>query len=100
MLNHPFRSLGTFVGLLFTAGFAWAVTLGGYSLEDPEMETELAWTREFKYDQPETARKFGLECKHEISRSPWTRDGAMELFRCVRVKGEAAGYSYEVPTKA
>jgi hypothetical protein len=95
MLDHPFRTLGTLFSLLFTAGFAWAVTLGGYSLDDPEIENERAWVQGFKYDQPEAARQAGHECKHEIGRSPWTRDGAMALFRCIRAKGEAAGYYYE-----
>ena len=95
MLDHPFRTLGTVASTLFLAGFAWAVTLGGYSLDDPEIDSERAWVQGFKQDNPEAARQSGLQCKHEIGRSPWTRDGAMALFRCIRAKGEAQGYYYE-----
>ncbi len=95
MLDHPFRTLGTAASVLFAGFLTWAVTLGGYSIDDPEMEEELAWVRGFKEDQPEVSRKIGLQCKHELTRSPWVRDGALELFRCIRTKGEASGYSYE-----
>ena len=95
LLNHPFRTLGTLLGLLFLGGLAWAVTLGGYSLDDPEIEAERAWAQGFKQDHPELAREIGQQCKQEIGRSPWTRDGAMALFQCIRAKGEARGYFYE-----
>lgn len=95
MRDHPFRALGGLAGSLFVAGLVWAVTLGGYSLDDPEIEAERAWVQGFRYDQPEAARSIGRQCKDEIGRSPWTRDGAMALFRCIREKGEASGYDYE-----
>ena len=95
MFEHPFRALGAFAGLAFAAFVGWAVTLGGYSLEDPEIEMEMAWVGAFKQDAPELARRIGPECKREIGRSPWTRDGAMALFRCIRAKAEAQGYHYE-----
>ena len=95
MLNHPFRTIGLVLGLLFAGLIGWAVTLGGYSLDDPAIEAEGAWVRAFKQDNPELARKFGPECKREIGRSPWTRDGAMALFQCIRAKAEAEGYHYE-----
>ena len=95
MFAHPVRALGTFTGLLVAAGLGWAVTLGGYSLDDPEIELEGAWVREFKRDQPDLAREIGPQCRQEIDRSPWTRDGAMALFRCIRAKGEARGFYYE-----
>ena len=96
MLDHPFRTLGMIAGLLFVGVIGWAVTLGGYSLEeDPALEEERAWVQGFKYDQPELAREIGRQCKDEIGRSPWTRDGAMALFQCIRSKGEARGYYYE-----
>ena len=81
--------------LLFVALLGWAVTLGGYSLDDPELEAQGAWTRAFKQDNPELARQIGQQCKVEIGRSPWTRDGAMALFTCIRTKAEAQGYYYE-----
>ena len=96
MLDHPFRTLGMIAGLLFAGLIGWAVTIGGYSLEDPELEAEGAWVRAFKQDAPpELAREIGQQCKREIGRSPWTRDGASALFRCIRTKGEARGYFYE-----
>jgi hypothetical protein len=76
VFDHPFRTLGLLAGLLFTAGFAWAVTLGGYSLDDAEIEAESAWVRGFRQDRPDAARQIGLQCKTEIGRSAWTRDGA------------------------
>jgi hypothetical protein len=95
MLNHPFRALGSIASILFTAGLAWALTIGGYSLDDPQIEEERLWVQALKYDQPDLSRSFARQCKGEIGRSPWTRDGAMALFRCIREKGEAAGYFYE-----
>ena len=82
------------IGLIIVAGLAWAVTLGGYSLDDPEIEAQGAWTRAFRQDHPELARQIGQECKATQSQSPWTRDGAMELFTCIRGKAEAQGYFY------
>lgn len=38
MFDHPFRTLGTVFGLAFAALIGWAVTLGGYSLDDPGIE--------------------------------------------------------------
>jgi hypothetical protein len=93
--DHPFRTLGLLFGLAFAALVGWAVTLGGYSLDDPEIEEQGAWTSAFKQDNPELARRIGQECKVEIGRSPWTRDGAMALFTCIRAKAEAQGYHYE-----
>ncbi|HEX8667206.1 MAG TPA: hypothetical protein VF727_02400 [Allosphingosinicella sp.] len=94
-MNHPFRALAALAGICFSGGLAWAVTLGGYSLDDPEIEEERAWVQGFRQDEPEAARQAGLQCKAEIGRSPWTRDGAIALFRCIRAKGEASGYFYE-----
>ena len=95
MLDHPFRTLGLVLGLLFVGVIGWAVTLGGYSLDDPALENERAWVQGFKADHPDLAREFGQQCKDEIGRSPWTRDGAMALFVFIRTKSEARGYYYE-----
>ena len=59
MLDHPFRTLGMIAGLLFAGLIGWAVTIGGYSLEDPELEAQGAWVRSFKQDNPELAREIG-----------------------------------------
>jgi hypothetical protein len=96
MFEHPFRTLGTIAGLLFAALIGWAVTIGGYSLDDPDLEAQGAWVRAFKQDaSPELTREIGQQCKKEIGRSPWTRDGASALFTCIRTKAEAQGYHYE-----
>jgi hypothetical protein len=64
----------------------------GFSLgEDPELEDALEWSRDFKARNPELARELGQQCKTEIGRSPWTRDGSLALFRCIRAKAEARG---------
>lgn len=90
-----FLGCGGVFCLIFIAALGWAVTLGGYSLDDPELEYQGAWTRSFRQDNPELAREIGRQCKGEIGRSPWTRDGAMALFTCIRTKAEAQGYYYE-----
>ena len=84
------------IGLVITGIIGWALTAGGYSLsEDPELELAGAWARAFKADAPpELSRTISRACKEEIGRSPWTRDGALALFTCIRRKGEEAGYSY------
>ena len=89
-----FGTVGTVCGVAFAGFLGWAVTLGGFSLEDPELEYERSWVQGFKYDQPELARMIGQQCKAELTRSPWTRDGAFELFHCIRTKAEAQGYEY------
>ena len=64
----------------------------GFSLgEDPELEDAAAWAREFKAAHPELAREIGPRCGKEIGRSPWTRDGSLALFNCIRAKAEERG---------
>ena len=86
---------GGLIGLILVAGLLWAVTIGGYSLDDPAIDEQGAWVRSFRQDNPELANSIGQECKAAQSRSPWTRDGAMELFTCIRGKAEAQGYHYQ-----
>ena len=77
MFEHPFRTLGTIAGLLFAALIGWAVTLGGYSLDDPALEREGAWTRAFRQEAPpELSREIGQQCKQEIGRSPRCSPGS------------------------
>ncbi len=66
----------------------------GFRTDDPELDEALYWVREFKAEQPDLAREFGQACKEEIGQSPWSRDGSLALFRCIRAKAEARGYSY------
>lgn len=82
----------TALGLAFAGFLGWAVTVGGYSLDDPEIEEARLWVQDFKYGNPELSREIGRLCKDEIGRSPWTRDGAMALFSCIRTKAEARLY--------
>ena len=84
------------IGLIIAGVIGWALTAGGYRLsEDPELEMAGAWARAFRDDAPpELSREIGKACTEEIGRSPWTRDGSLALFNCIRRKGEAAGYSY------
>ena len=84
------------IGLVIAGIIGWALTAGGYKLaEDPELEMAGAWTRAFREDAPkELSREIGRACAAEIGRSPWTRDGSLALFTCIRRKGEEAGYSY------
>ena len=64
----------------------------GFKEDDPEMEDALYWAREFKAEQPEVSRAIAKECEKELTASPYfTRDGALQLFTCVRTKAEARG---------
>lgn len=64
----------------------------GFRENDPELEPALAWSRDFKAENPELARELGQLCKTEIGQSPWTRDGSLALFQCIRRKAEARDY--------
>lgn len=81
----------TFALLLIAAG----VSACGFSLgEDPEMEEALYWARDFKAEQPEVSRAIAKECEKELTSSPYfTRDGALQLFQCIRREAEARGYA-------
>ena len=67
----------------------------GYGLsDDPEVEQALEWAREFKADQPEISRTIAKQCEKKLTSSPyWTRQGALELFQCIRREAEAQGYA-------
>jgi hypothetical protein len=87
-------------GILAAAGFvaiaallAWALTLGGFRVEDPEMEEALYWAREFKAEQPELSRAIAKQCEPRLTASPYSRDGALQLFQCIRAEAEAQGHA-------
>lgn len=67
----------------------------GYRLgEDPEMEDALYWARDFKAEHPEVSRAIAKECEKELTSSPYfTREGALQLFQCIRREAEAQGYA-------
>ena len=71
---------------------AFSTSACGFSLgEDPELEEAAYWAREFKAAHPELVREIGPQCGKEIGRSPWTRDGSLALFNCIRAKAEERG---------
>ena len=78
----------------------WALTAGGYSLqEDPEMEEAGIYVRSFRHYEPDASREVGKACKAALTQSGWTRDGALELFTCIRTRGEAQGYYFDGPAE-
>jgi hypothetical protein len=98
MSYSPFRILGCLTSVVcvpLSILVVWALTMGGYRLEDPEIQEAGIYVRSFKYYEPEAAREVGKECKAALTQSGWTRAGAMELFACIRNKGEARGYYFD-----
>jgi hypothetical protein len=77
--------------LLATATLALSAC--GYSLApDPEMEEALQWARWFKAEQPDRSRAIAKACEKELTASPYfARDGALQLFTCIRREAEAQG---------
>lgn len=66
-----------------------ALTACGHAIaNDRELMAGLAWTRQFKAEQPEAARAIAQGC---IARQAATlsRDGALQLFTCIRTEAEA-----------
>ena len=59
--------------------------------EDPELEEAMEFARWFKAEHPELREEIGQQCKREIGRSPWTRDGSLALFNCIRAKAIERG---------
>ena len=80
------------LAIAFVVFIGAAMTIGGYSLDDQEIDEARLAIQDFKAENPELARQFGRQCAQEIGRSPWHRDGALALFRCIRAKADAAGY--------
>ena len=59
----------------------------GYREEDPELDAALAWTREFKAEQPELSRELAKQCEQELTENPYfNRDAALQMFQCMRAK--------------
>ena len=64
----------------------------GYALaQDTQLSASLSWAREFKERQPEAARVIARDCI--AAGANLSRDGALQLFTCMRRKAEAQGYS-------
>jgi hypothetical protein len=64
----------------------------GYALaHDTQLTDSLSWARNFKAEQPEAARAIAQGCI--TAGSSLTRDGALQLFACMRREAEVKGYS-------
>ena len=72
-----------------------ALSACGYTLaSDAELTDGLHWAREFKAERPEAARAIAWQCKDKLAAgSHFNRDGAVELFACMRREAEAQGYA-------
>ena len=89
-----FRVLGAVSGAAMTGLLAAAFTIGGFDVDDPQLEEALHWARAFSAERPAVTRALAAECAAEMAASPLlTRDGAVQLFDCVRSEAEARGYA-------
>ena len=72
-----------------------ALSACGYTLaSDAELTDGIHWAREFKAEHPEAAREIVWQCKDKLAaEANFTRDGAVELFACMRREAEAQGYA-------
>ena len=72
-----------------------ALTACGHALaSDRQLMAGLAWTREFKAEQPDAARVIARECTRRLASSAnLSRDGAMRLFGCIRHEAKMQGYA-------
>jgi hypothetical protein len=71
-----------------------ALTACGYRLAaDRELMDGLAWTRAFKAEQPVAARAIAQQCAKSLASADHYRDGAVQLFTCIRREAEAQGYA-------
>ena len=72
-----------------------ALTACGYRLAgDRELMDGLAWTRAFKAEQPVAARAITQHCAEAmVTSASLSRDGALQLFGCIRREAEAQGLS-------
>jgi hypothetical protein len=72
-----------------------ALSACGYTLaSDAELTDGLHWAREFKAEHPEAAEAIAWECKDElVANANFSRDGAVELFDCMRREAKAQGHA-------
>jgi hypothetical protein len=89
-----FRVLGAVWGAAMTGLLAAAFTIGGFDVDDPQLEEGLHWVRAFTAERPDVTRVLAAQCAAAGASSPlFTRDGAVQLFDCVRGQAEARGYA-------
>ena len=87
-----FRVLGAVSGAAMTGLLVAAFTIGGFDVDDPQLEEALYWARGFAAERPAVTGALAAECATTLASSP-TRDGAVRLFHCVRSEAKTRGYS-------
>ena len=87
-----FRMLGAVSSAAMTGLLVTAFTIGGFDVDDPQLEEALYWTRGFAAERPDLSGALAAQCAATLAASP-TRDGAVRLFDCVRSQAKARGYS-------
>ena len=87
-----FRILGVIWGSAMTGLLVTAFTIGGFDVDDPQLEEALYWARGFAAERPGASGALTAQCAAKLASAP-TRDGAVRLFHCVRVEAKARGYS-------
>ena len=89
-----FRVLAAVSGAAMTGLLAAAFTIGGFDVDDPQLEEALVWAHDFSAERPDVTPALAAQCAAQLAASPsLTRDGAVQLFQCVRSEAEARGYA-------
>ena len=86
------RVVGVVWSVAMTGLLVAAFTIGGFDVDDPQLEEALTWARGFAVERPDVTPALAAECAAALAASP-TRDGAVRLFLCVRRQAEARGYA-------
>ena len=86
-----FRMLGAVWGTAITGLLVAAFTIGGFDVDDPQLEESIDWARGFAADQPGAIGALAAQCSAKLASAP-TRDGAVRMFQCVRSEARARGY--------
>ena len=87
-----FRTLGAVWGAAMAGLLVTAFTIGGFDVDDPQLEEALYWARGFAAERPGATGALAAQCAATLASAP-TRDGAVRLFDCVRSEAKARGYS-------
>ena len=87
-----FRTLGAVWSAAMTGLLVAAFTIGGFDVDDPQLEEALHWARGFAVERPGATGALAAQCAVSLASAP-TRDGAVRLFDCVRSEAKARGYS-------
>ena len=87
-----FRMLGAVWSAAMTGLLVAAFTIGGFDVDDPQLEEALHWARGFAAERPDVSAALAAQCAAGLASAP-TRDGAVRLFHCIRRQAEARGYS-------